>query len=855
MTGSVLQDRSLFSQPSADNPSFTRDFTAAGAGGEESLMTNVVKNGNMETATSNGGPSGFDYWGSATEIIDSAYTGAVHSGSYAAYQASQGTDQYTSHVYNYYYMLAIPELAYLNQAIYFDFWYNALANPDFTLGGEIFSYLLLNNGASTKLIYYYLSAQTIYGNNDTNIAFYDLRGPLASWINFQRNVSYDFEQAFGLLGGYYINYMYFVTQSPVYATDLTELIIDDVSVTNSTAFDFCYLNGDFEDGAGTYWRNQKIGPASATLTASDKTEGEKALNMTTKSVSMGGYSYQYLQKRLVYYNPPISYYATAPGDCVISFDWKYSDVLNGGNAEFAEMYFTAFNSTFTFRAHYFLGHESGIIPSINYSSSTEKDRAYAAENFNSEDVWNSFSLDLYSLFSAEGITNIVIDSIFFEVFAGYQDDSAVTLLLDDFRVTTYPNGDPSFELDWRWSTSYPLTGWINSYDHNFVNLTTDAHSGNYAVNISSYDSSGYVTVYRESWMPVEENLFTDFWWRIDAVADDNSLIAFDFELNDEHNLVYVLGSSSDIYLTNNSNICYYFVDHYNQTGEWFNLVRNIYADAVAGFGVKDYEITTFSQYCFASGLGIVTSALFDDLYFVLDTTPPEITSLAYDHTPVYYQDTKINFHVTDALSDISEVVLYYWIDATWYTTTPVDLGGGQYQGTIPQADYGAQYNFYINATDSSGNYALEGTHFFIVGDDIDPEATITGPANNAEVSLEVLISVECSDEASGISKVEFYVDSSLAYTDSVGPEYTYNLDTTYLTNGYHNIDVYVYDGAENWAMDYIVINVQNVEPTPTPTPTPSPTPTTETGPLFGGIISLLAIPTLALIIIIYYKKK
>jgi len=828
-----------------------------GAGGESPLLSSIISNGQMEEANADNGPEGFGYWGSTYKHIDSTYQLDVHSGSYASYIAGKGTPQSGSSAQNYRYLNDIPQVAYLDQLIYLDFWYKALANPDIATGGQIYFTVRVYTISTSYYLYYFLSDDNFFHSNNTNTAFFDIRSSLGSWINVQRNLTLDFEETFGSASNPYVLQLYFYAYSPVSAIAFTEFIIDDVSVTNSTTFEYLSNNGDFETGTGNLWTNSSEGPGSAQITTSDFTEGEKALNMTAYAYFDNSYGYETLQSAFYVGDyPPQGYYATAPGDFVISFDWKYNDTISGGGNQNAYIYIQAQNATTLVYLYYYLGEHSDIVPSYNYTDPSFCEYYFGATNFGSRNVWNTQIIDLYTVLSALNLNDFSILCSYISVTAGFASNSKVTLLIDNYQITTYPMGDPSFEQDWYWSSDNPLVSWSENKDDNYVHLTSEAHTGDHALNLSAYNSVGYVTTYRNCYLPVTYDMFTDYWWKIDAVDDQDSLVAFEISFNDYYVMTYILGSSSDILPSNNSAFGYYYADNYNKTGEWFNLVRNIYDDASALFGVNDYRITRLTQYCFASGSGIVTKALFDDLHYVLDASEPEVSNVWYEHTPVYYQDTAINIQVHDALSDISSVIIHYWDTVDWFTSTTVDLGGGHYRGLIPMDDYGAQYNFYINSTDEFGNYDLTGVYYFMVGDDINPEGTISSPSNLAVVSDTVTITVDCSDEGSGIDKVEFYVDSSLDYTDSTGTTYTYDLDTTLLTDGYHNIDVYTYDNYGNWAVDGITINVQNAEPTPTPTPTPTPSPSpSETSPLFGGIISLLAIPTIAFIVVKYYKKK
>lgn len=835
---------------------------STGAGGEEILLSNIIQNGNMEEQDAAGGPADISYWGSTYQYIDPTYQADVYAGSYACYMAGMGTEQGPANTQNYRYLTDIPERAYIDQKINLDFYYKLVANPDLTIGGSVYFFVRVYTISASYHLVYYLSENTFSHINNSNYVYIDMRGSIGSWINFNRNITYDFEDGFGAATDPYVVQLYFFVYSPTNPTGFVEFIIDEVSVTNSTAFNFLSNNGDFEAGSGYLWSSSKYGPGSAFITTADHTEGTSALNMTAFAYYDNSIAYENV---ITYFyvgdDPPRGYYATAPGDFVISFDWKYSDTTSGGGNQNAFLQLQLQNTSTLVYIYYYIGEISDIIPPYNYTSPSYCEYYLGVTNFGSRDVWNKETIDLYPVLSMLGLNDLSILYAYFGIYAGFNLGDRVTLLIDDFKIVTYPLGDPSFEQDYYWSTSNPIVSWGENKNYLFVNLTSAAHTGNHALNISSYSSQGYVYVDRNCWLPVNESLYTDFWWKIDSISDLNTFTTYEIILNGGYTLNYVLGKSQSMALTNISIAAYYFVENFNQTGVWNNLVRNIYDDAVAAFGVNDYSITNVRAACFASGAGIKAETLFDDVNFVYDTTGPEVTNIWFEHTPVYYQDTMINVQLEDALSDVDAVTIYYWDTVDWFVTGTVNLGGGHFRGAIPMDDYGAQYNFYINATDEFGYYTVGTMHYFGVGDDIDPEATITSPTDLAEVSGTVTITVDCSDDGSGIDKVEFWIDSSYEYTDSAGPSYSYEWDTTTLNNGYHYIDVYTYDNADRWVQDYITVDVQNEEPTttlpttpPTTSPTPSPSPT-DTGPLFGGIICFIGVSISALLIATILRKK
>lgn len=74
-----------------------------------------------------------------------------------------------------------------------------------------------------------------------------------------------------------------------------------------------------------------------------------------------------------------------------------------------------------------------------------------------------------------------------------------------------------------------------------------------------------------------------------------------------------------------------------------------------------------------------------------------------------------------------------------------------------------------------------------------PTVSLTAPSNGATISNTINVNATAADDVA-ISKVKFYVDGLLKYTD-VTSGYTYSLNTTTLTNGSHTLYAIAYDTA------------------------------------------------------------
>ncbi|WNG55051.1 PHB depolymerase family esterase [Archangium gephyra] len=85
------------------------------------------------------------------------------------------------------------------------------------------------------------------------------------------------------------------------------------------------------------------------------------------------------------------------------------------------------------------------------------------------------------------------------------------------------------------------------------------------------------------------------------------------------------------------------------------------------------------------------------------------------------------------------------------------------------------------------------------GDTTPPTVNLTAPANGATVSGTVPLTASASD-AVGVTRVEFYVDGSLAGSDSAAP-YELAWNSASVANGTHSLSARAYDAAGNSATD------------------------------------------------------
>jgi hypothetical protein len=99
-------------------------------------------------------------------------------------------------------------------------------------------------------------------------------------------------------------------------------------------------------------------------------------------------------------------------------------------------------------------------------------------------------------------------------------------------------------------------------------------------------------------------------------------------------------------------------------------------------------------------------------------------------------------------------------------------------------------------------------------DTTNPTVSLTAPTTNASLTGTTSLTATASD-AVGVTKVEFYIDSTLISTDTGSP-YSASLNTGSYANGAHTVSAKAYDAANNTATSLVNITINNAVPDTTP---------------------------------------
>ncbi|MHA1308471.1 MAG: Ig-like domain-containing protein [Candidatus Heimdallarchaeota archaeon] len=847
----TTKEETYFTQ--ADIQPSTRLISTDAVAGTEIVQSNLFMYGDMETAETNGEPSAFYGRTTGPSTANFSYQDEVHSGSYGGYLSVQGSKQFSntlSRTRNF--RESTSEYSYLDQDIELDFWYNAKKNPDFAQGSESYFYIRFSTNLGNYYIRYYLSRVSGLPANQSSNAYFDIRGPLDSWTNVVRNLTEDFISVFSGpdLSISYAIYLYLCTNSVANPTGDNILLVDDFSVTNGTGFNYFADNGDFEDGDSYPWYNFKSGGGSIELTDTDYTQGSHAFNLTLdcpSGANTNTYGYGDRETYQGWETIPKGFYASAPGDLTYSFDWKYTDDPGSGGDQRAFIYISTLNETFSADFYFMLGDASDTIPFTNESGPGHVLAFMKADGFGVRDTWHEFSLDYYTLLSEFNLTNLV------PYYTGYYmegmntDGCIMQLLMDDFQIKTYPAYDPGFEADFGYDPSDPIRLWETNNNPIYVNITSDAHSGNYAANITAHTGLTNAICYRETFLPITNNLYFDSYWRLDKITSVGlAYSSIILEISDTKTIYYMLGSNDNLGMySNTSDYCYYIVENYNQTRTWNNLFRNIQDDVMRAFG-SDYavggNITGIELKNYASSSAI-TSTLFDDINFVTDVVGPVLSNLGQTPDPVQYDEpVTIEVGVLDNLG-VQLVELYYKIGADPYTSTPMIFSdiSHYYEAVIPAADYGTTVYYYVEAQDVNSLITDSGTPYSYVVDDLTlPTLVVEAPSELEDVADQILFNITTAEDlGSGLDYFEITVDGTVAYTGLTFP-YTFTWNTTDYTNGDHTIGFYLNDNADNLASTVFLYTIYNAP--------------TNVGAIFSGLVSF-GLVVIAASTMIYFSER
>ncbi len=736
-------------------PQVTDYTTAANQAADGSL--NVLKrNWDFETADSNGGPQDWNYHISGYSRQNASYQDVVYTGSYSGQILSEGAQ--SGSAYSYLSQWFNPDITFLDEQLVLDCYWNAISSPDISQGGRIYVQVQFSNVTSYNL-YYLLSAGSSVFSNTTYRTSFVLNGSLALWHHLQRNLLDDFNSRpdWSASSNLYLSSIYFYTESPSIPQGSTELVFDDVSIANSTAYDYmASRNGNFEDGNGNHWGYSGQSDYGYASLSDTSLHGSKALNLTVAQTM----DYSYSEADIYQYPGDPSLIPYAPEVLLLDFDWNYNDIPDAGQQE-AYISLSFNNNTYWSYVYFYLGYDLGSSLSSNYSQPSYSYYYLKSPGFGTRGEWVHFHLDLFDLVDSLGFSNLGLNYLEVHVDSSGHSNAVTQLLVDSFRLLCYPTGYPGFELESDGTSgANPIPGWwVNQGSNSDFNHTHDARSGNWALNITP-SSGTTASLYRNTYFQPDNNSFLDFWWRLDELTSSSSSCAYiQLTYQGNYQVRYYMAMDSHSGLSNYSSAVSYVLPNLNTTGTWVHTTRNIASDLLDGLGLVGLELVQFEFHVYNEPAGRI-SVLFDDAT-LKDVTPP--TGSPSVGTAVYHAPTLINVDADDNRAGVRSVVISYSTGAGWNDISATN-SISHWEAYIPMLAMGTTVGYYVTITDYAGNVYVNnngGENFtFVVGDDTPNtlaglSITPLAPQYGQGVTFSVIVK-----DAAGLGNVTLYYRAS-----------------------------------------------------------------------------------------------
>jgi hypothetical protein len=153
-----------------------------------------------------------------------------------------------------------------------------------------------------------------------------------------------------------------------------------------------------------------------------------------------------------------------------------------------------------------------------------------------------------------------------------------------------------------------------------------------------------------------------------------------------------------------------------------------------------------------------------------------------------------------ASDNVGVAKVEFYVDGTLkITDTSAPFSGSLDTTTLTNASHSITAKAYDAANNSTTSAAVSVTVNNVVTpppDPTPPTVSISSPASGTTISGNAYAVAATAADNVGVTKVEFYVDGTLKNTDTSAP-FSFNLDTTTLTNAAHSFSAKAYDAANN----------------------------------------------------------
>ncbi|MFW9932235.1 MAG: Ig-like domain-containing protein [Candidatus Thorarchaeota archaeon] len=686
----------------------------------------------------------------------------------------------------------------VNLTMSFDWYIDEL--PD-SIGND--TLVLSVEFSGPRYLVYHLGSEPTSATNSSSEGNFFIDGVADTWHRFDRNLTEDYFDVFSSYPG---SFMLFRLRLISRTIEYSRVFLDDLWLVNGTVI----IGGTTENGnfnAATTWDTGPNYSPSDVSRCSDRQEGDWSYNAT--STSNGNVSYTYFRS----YPDKV---ASALNPDIFTFQWKMNDFGTGDIFNYAYVSVSTYNSTgFSMSVKYRI---CGTPPSI-FGNGIDIN----VPGYETTGQWYSFNTSIWEDLSGTfTFSDLLIDRIEFRV-ATRGAGERISILLDNLTLTMARLNDMGYEQIgdvgdeiYAWS---PTSGPFSE-----MTLTDDAYSGLYAANITVENGNTFGEDQDFCNLPVDgaTDLWLDLHWKLQEysnLAFEEVYMELDFADSNSFGYIFANGSAVN---TGNGFEEFILLSEVNSVGTWYSIKRNIFDDYVELFSTEpDTELERIHLAVYSQSGGRI-EFLLDDVYLYTDPAP-EISNEARDPTaPEGNEVVVVTVDVFDPSLDV--VMLHYQVDSgSWMEDEMVHDSGNTFNATIPGQLYDSEVQYYISANDTFGQSTTTGMFSYTTVDTEGPIMAISSPANESICSGGVDISVDASDDASGIQRVELYINGEMVLNDTSAP-YSYDWDTTEGENGSYVIIAIGYDVAGLNTTVKHVVTVANPS-----TSTGTTTSTTDTG--------------------------
>jgi hypothetical protein len=180
-------------------------------------------------------------------------------------------------------------------------------------------------------------------------------------------------------------------------------------------------------------------------------------------------------------------------------------------------------------------------------------------------------------------------------------------------------------------------------------------------------------------------------------------------------------------------------------------------------------------------------------FWVNIVTQETTTSTVYDKLAVEIHNTSGTLLATPLTLSNLNATSSNNTNGTYFQPASINLSA--YAGQTIAIKFNATCDSTLPTTFRIDDISLKGAGGTGGGDTTPPTTSISAPANNATVSGTVTVTASASDNV-GVTKMELYVDGTLAVSATSGP-LSYSWNTTLIANGSHTLVSKAYDAANN----------------------------------------------------------